>query len=100
MDLQKARALFGDHHGAGIVVPRFYMNLRHRDRLFVDDEGDEVAADRVQEHTFKMARDLIAQARLETIRNWFDCSFEVMDEAGRVVLDFPFSETVPPVELP
>ena len=82
------------------MVPRFYMNLRYRDRLFVDDEGDELAADRLQEHTFNMARDLIAHARLGSIRNWFDCSFEVMDEAGRVVLDFPFSETVPLADLP
>ena len=81
-------------------MPRFYMNLRYRDRLFVDDEGDEVAADRVQEHTFDTARDLIAHARLGSIRDWFECSFEVMDEAGRVVLDFPFSETVTSGELP
>ena len=80
-------------------MPRFYMNLRYRDRLFVDDEGDVVAADRVQEHTLETARDLMAHARLGTIRNWFDCSFEVMDEAGRVVLAFPFSEIVTSGEL-
>ena len=81
-------------------MPRFYMNLRYRDRLFVDDEGDEVSADRVQEHTLETARDLIAHARLGAIRDWFDCSFEVMDEAGRLVLNVPFSEAITSARLP
>jgi hypothetical protein len=31
---------------------------------------------------------------MDSIRSWFDCSFEVTDEAGRVVLTMPFSETI------
>jgi hypothetical protein len=31
---------------------------------------------------------------METIRDWFDCSFEVTDESGRTVLVMPFSEGV------
>jgi len=31
---------------------------------------------------------------MDNIRNWFDCSFEVTNEAGQVVLVLPFSETV------
>jgi hypothetical protein len=30
--------------------------------------------------------------RLEAIRNWRDCTFEVTDEAGQLVLTLPFSD--------
>ena len=71
------------------------MNVRYRDRLFVDEEGDELAsADAVQGHALETARDLITRARMDSIRNWFDCSFEVTNEAGQVVLVMPFGETI------
>ncbi len=76
-------------------MPRFFLNLRYRDRLFVDPEGDDLAsADAVQGHALETARDLIAHARMNSIRHWFDCSLEVTNEAGQVVLVLPFSETV------
>jgi hypothetical protein len=76
-------------------MARFYMNLRYRDRLFVDEEGDELAHEQaVHGHTLDTARDLIANGRMDSIRNWFDCSFEVTNEAGRVVLTMPFSDTI------
>ena len=71
------------------------MNLRYRDRLFVDEEGDELANEHaVLGHALDTARDLIANGRMNSIRNWFDCSFEITNEAGRVVLAMPFSETI------
>src|SRR5215212_4494550 len=74
---------------------RYYMNVRYRDRLFVDEEGDDLAsADVVQGHALDIARDLIAHARMDSIRSWFDCAFEVTDQAGRVVLVMPFSDTI------
>ena len=76
------------------AVPRYFMNLRCRDRLFIDEEGDELPRDAVREHALETARDLISHARTDSIRNWLDCSFEVADETGRVVLILPFSETI------
>ena len=71
------------------------MNVRYRDRLFVDEEGDDLAsADAVQGHALDTARDLITRARMDSIRNWFDCSFEVTNEVGQVVLVMPFGETL------
>jgi hypothetical protein len=32
---------------------------------------------------------------MDTIRSWFDCSFEITDEGGRTVLVMPFDEVVP-----
>jgi hypothetical protein len=31
---------------------------------------------------------------MDTIRSWFDCSFEVTDKSGRTVLVMPFREVV------
>jgi hypothetical protein len=71
------------------------MTLRSRDRLIVDPEGDDLAsADAVQGHALETARDLIARARMDSIRNWFECSFEVTNEAGQVVLVLPCSATL------
>jgi hypothetical protein len=37
-------------------------------------------------------QDLI-QTRSDTIRDWFDCTFEVTNERGAVVLVLPFGTT-------
>ena len=75
-------------------MPRFTMTMRDRDRLFVDPDGDDLAsADAVQGHALETGWDLITRARMDSIRNWFDCSFEVTNEAGQVVLVLPFSAT-------
>ena len=71
------------------------MTLRDRDRLSVDPQGDDLAsADAVQGHALETARDLITRARMDGIRNWFECAFEVTNEAGQVVLVLPCSETI------
>jgi hypothetical protein len=52
-------------------VVRYYMNLRYRDRLFVDEEGDELANEpAVLGHALDTARNLIANGRMNSIRNW------------------------------
>ena len=76
-----------------MTVPRYYMNMRYRGRLFMDDEGDDLTEDCVRDYALQTARDLIANGRMDTIRCWFDCSFEVTDEAGKLVVQLPFSET-------
>ncbi len=77
------------------MVPRYFLHLRYRDRLYVDEEGDELAdSGAVRGHALETARDLIAGARLTTIRNWFDCTFEITDESGTLVLEVPFSDTI------
>ena len=77
------------------MVPRYYMNLRYRDRLFQDEEGDELPDDAAaREHARETARDLIGNGRMDSIRNWFDCTFEVTNEAGQDVLTMPFGESI------
>ena len=80
-------------------MPRFFFCLRYGpepDKLAVDFEGDDlpdVAAAR--EHALGLARDLVARTRSYAVRDWFTCSFEITDDAGRSVLTVPFSDTVP-----
>jgi hypothetical protein len=74
---------------------RFFMNLRYRDRVYVDEEGDELAdASMVREHALVVASELITRTRTDIIRDWFDCTFLVTDEEGQTVLELPFGETV------
>jgi hypothetical protein len=74
-------------------VPRYFLHLRYRDGvegLAVDPEGDEVADEAaLKEHVLETARDLIGTR--SQIR-WPECTFEVTDEAGDLVLTLPLSE--------
>lgn len=77
------------------ISARYYMNLRYRDRYYPDEEGDELPDEHaVRSHALSTASDLIRLTRTEIIRDWLDCTFEITDEAGRIVLALPFSDTV------
>ncbi|WP_267427970.1 hypothetical protein [Methylobacterium sp. GC_Met_2] len=80
-------------------MPRYYLNVRHRPGpagLAVDPEGEEFAdVSAARESALSQAREMIARERHTFIRDWMDCSFEIMDEAGQPVLTIPFSDTVP-----
>jgi hypothetical protein len=82
------------------VSSRYFMNVRYRGRLIPDHEGDELANEEaVREHALANAHDLVFCTRMDTIRDWFDCSFEVTDESGRTVLVMPFSDVVQESEV-
>lgn len=77
------------------MVARYFLNLRCRQRVFTDDEGDELPdAAAARAHALQTARDLMAQGRMDSIRNWLDCAFEITDETGLLVVTVPFAETV------
>jgi hypothetical protein len=74
---------------------RYFMNLRYRGRLIPDHEGDELPDEEaVRGHALANAHDLVFRTRMDSIRSWFDCSFEVTDESGRTVLVMPFGDVV------
>jgi hypothetical protein len=79
-------------------MPRYFHHLRysaHEDGFARDDEGDEVLdPGDLRRHVVDTARDLITGARLNAIPVWAECTFEVTDESGTVVLRLPFSEAV------
>lgn len=79
-------------------MPRYFFNIRHRlgpTGLAVDPEGDELPdVNAAREHALSQARIMIARDRHTFIRDWMDCSFEITDEDGQLVLTVPFSDTV------
>lgn len=83
-------------------MPRYFFNIRHRPGpggLAVDPEGEECAdLNAARENVLAQARVMIARERHTFIRDWMDCSFEIMDEAGQPVLTVPFSDTVDELE--
>lgn len=84
-------------------MPRYFLNVRHRPGpagLAVDPEGEMFAdLDAAREGALSQARVMIARDQHTFIRDWMDCSFEIMDEAGQPVLTVPFSDTVPEDDL-
>jgi len=79
-------------------LARFFFNLRHRpgpNGLAVDPEGDELLdVEQARAHAISAARDLIARTRSDSVRDWFACAFEIVDEAGRHVLTVSFNDTI------
>lgn len=82
-------------------MPRYYLHLRYGrqpDKLAVDNEGDELPGlEAVRPHALAVARDL-RRTRTGIVRDWFTCSFEITDEAGRPVMTVPFEDSVPEIE--
>jgi hypothetical protein len=75
-------------------MPRFFLHLRFgagASGLAVDQEGDEVPEGDLREHVEATARDLMRNTRLDAVPDWRACTFEVTDEAGRLVLTLPFA---------
>ncbi len=84
----------------GDVTSRYFLNVRYRGRLIPDHEGDELGSEEaVRGHALENARDLVFRTRMDSIRSWFDCSFEITNESGRTVLILPFSEVVDDLEI-
>ena len=76
-------------------IVRYFMNVRYRGRLIPDPDGDELENEEaVQGHALANAYDLVIHTRMDSLRSWFDCSFEVTDESGITVLVMPFGEVV------
>jgi len=80
-------------------MPHYFFNLRYgpgSDRLAVDPEGDELASvEEAHQHALQSVRGLIAGPPSHAVRDWFVCTFEITDEAGRHVMTVPFTEIVP-----
>ena len=75
-------------------MPRYYFHVSLPDTLIEDPDGQELPdADAAWETARRAARELM-RADLGRPINWFACHIEVTDEAGEVVLEFPFSEAV------
>jgi len=76
---------------------RYYLSVRYKDGpdgLAVDEEGDEIADEEaLRVYVVDTARDLMLKTRIKGV-DWRTCTFEVTDEAGRLVLTMPFAEAI------
>ena len=75
-------------------MPRYYLSVRYRGRLFQDEEGEDIpSAIEMKVRALETARDLIRTPFL-TIPDWLDCTLEVTDESGTAVLSVPFPDAL------
>jgi hypothetical protein len=75
-----------------VTVPRYYLSVRHKNRLYRDQEGEDAPSDlEIAIRARETARDLIVTPSY-TIPDWLDCTLEVTDETGRAVLTLPFTD--------
>lgn len=74
-------------------MPRYFFNTRIGETLIPDPEGEEL---RDPDHAWEVARATIRQILQEEGREpgLVSASLEVTDEAGEIVLEFPFSEAL------
>ena len=75
-------------------MPRYYLSVRYRDHLFQDEEGEDIpSAIEMKVRALETARDLIRTPFL-AIPDWLDCTLEVTDETGTMVLSIPFPDAL------
>lgn len=75
-------------------MPRYFFNVHIGEHTISDPEGQGFRdTDEAWEATKAMAQGLMAAEFSQPV-NWASCHIEVKDEAGEIVLEFPFLEAV------
>ena len=75
-------------------MARYFFHLRCRESDVTDSVGADLRdPDQAWEAASATARDLM-EAQPDPNVNWLGCHFEVVDEAGEIVFELPFSEVV------
>lgn len=78
-------------------MPRYFFHVHIGDDIIRDPDGQEFRdMDAAWRATRATARNIMNSDLPQSV-NWASCSIEVRDEAGDVVLEFPFLEAI---ELP
>jgi hypothetical protein len=74
-------------------MPRYFFNTRIGDELILDPEGEEL---RDPDHAWEIARAMIRELLKSegSGGSLLNAALEVSDDAGEVVLEFPFSEAL------
>jgi hypothetical protein len=71
-------------------MPRYFFNTRIGDEVIADPEGEELHnPDRAWEVARTMSRELL---KIEGAADLVRAVIEVTDDAGEIVLEFPFAE--------
>ena len=74
-------------------MPRYYFNTRIGDELISDPDGEEL---RHPDRAWEMARAMILELLKSEGANerLLNATVEVTDDAGEIVLEFPFTEAI------
>ena len=74
-------------------MPRYFFNVRIGEDVIPDPKGEEL---RDPDHAWDVARAMIGQLLAEEGEqpNLLTARLEVTDQAGEVVLEFPFMEAI------
>lgn len=74
-------------------MPRYFFNTRIGDELIADPEGEELGnPDRAWEVARVMIRELLRTEGADG--SLLKAILEVTDDAGEIVLEFPFAEAI------
>ena len=74
-------------------MPRYFFNARIGDEVIADPEGEELRdADRAWEIARAMIRELLKTEGADG--GLMSAVIEVTDDAGEIVLEFPFTEAI------
>jgi hypothetical protein len=88
-------------------MTRFYMHRKTGAHLFVDEVGyDYQNLEHMRQEAVLAAREIMTAAIQQGQLPEFNASFEITDEAGQLLLSFPFIESLngdstpeyPPIE--
>jgi hypothetical protein len=75
-------------------MSRYFFHLRCNESDVLDPAGADLRdPDQAWEAARATALDLM-EAQPDADVNWLGCRFEVVDEAGEIVFELPFSEVV------
>ena len=82
------------YHCQGPAVSLYFFNVHIGDDILSDSEGQQLRdADQAWEVANAMARNLM-NTEFERSVNWASSHIEVKDDAGGIVLEFPFLEAL------
>lgn len=84
---------FQSRNGKWFAMPRYYFNTRIADELISDPEGEQL---RDPDQAWEIARAMIRELlKLEGAEGGLlNATLEVTDDAGEIVLEFPFTEAI------
>jgi malonyl CoA-acyl carrier protein transacylase len=75
-------------------MPRYRFNLHLENHVIRDRDGQHVSCpDSARELAGALARELIQTSAIQPAR-WQNCFLNVTDEAGSVVIDYPFAKAL------
>ena len=88
-----SRALAGAPQRKVVAMPRYFFNTRIGNELISDPEGEQL---RDPDEAWEIARAMIRELlKLEGAEGGLlNATLEVTDDAGEIVLEFPFTEAI------